>query len=380
MLAKVPPGPFLKMNLKDKKLWSIIASVVFGILLLIIILFKYPFKEVFSTFTNFTPLLVLAYLVVSVLIIASLSLRWRIILKAMGHKVPFHKLFGYRVIGYGVSYITPAAKVGGEPVRAALLKRQNISFKEGLSSIIIDKTLELSITLFFFVIGVVFFLLDYALPGKILFLLVLLALLFIFLIWKFYSRLFKGKPVFADLFMFFRLHKIRFLSKYYDKILSFEKPIIKFYQSQRKEFLIATGISIISLFLSLAEYKLVLLMFGLDINLGLVFLVFSMVGIAFLIPLPMALGSLEAFLIFLFSVINLGPAAAGVGIAMVTRSRDLLWVLGALILSFYLGSLKNIVKKAFGDKPVVEVGVFRRGTRHSLDIKINRPSVKQSRK
>ncbi len=363
------------MKLFNKKVLSIVASALLGIILLIIILFKYPFKEVISTFTNFTPILVLAYLITSVLIILFMSLRWKIVLDALGHKIPFYKLLGYRIIGYGVSYITPTAKIGGEPIRAALLKRRGLSFREGLSSVMIDKTIELSFAILFFICGVIILVLDYALPGKILIPLVLISLIAIYLVWRFYYRVLKGKPVFSHIFTIFRLHKLRFLAKYQSMIFNFEKPIIEFYNTKKKEFFIAAGLSVISLALSLAEYKLVLLMLGLKVPLGVVFMVFSMVGLAFLIPLPMALGSLEAFQASLFSIIRIGPAAAGIGLAMITRSRDLLWVLGALILSLYLGSFRNIIKKAYGDKPVVGVGVLRNGKRHKLDIRINRPSV-----
>jgi len=368
-----PQVRFKMSILRDKRLVTILGSVLLGIVILVIILFKYPFGEVISTFTNFTPLLVLAYLVVSGLIMLTLSFRWKTILDTLGHRIPFHKLVGYRIIGYGISYITPSAKVGGEPVRAALLKRQGLSFREGLSSIIIDKTIELSFSALFFICGVIFLILDYALPSRLFILLIILSLFFLYLIWWFYSRIMRGKTVFTRIFRFFRLHKLGFLAKYQSIILNFEKPIIHFYRTQRKEFFIAAGISLFSLGLSLVEYKLVLLMLGINAPLGVVFLVFSLAGFAFLIPLPMALGSFEAFQLSLFSILRIGPAAAGVGVAIITRSRDLLWVLGALVLAFYLGSFKNIISRAYGDRPVVSMGIIRNGRKHRLNVRINRP-------
>lgn len=341
--------------------------------LIVLVLIKYPFAEIIATFTNFTPLLVLTYLVVSALIMITLSYRWRIILKALGHKIAFYKLIGYRIIGYGISYITPSAKVGGEPVRAALLKRRGLSFREGLSSVVIDKTLELSTSAFFFMFGVLLLILSYALPGIFLAVLVVLALIFIFLVWRFYARIFKGKPVFTPIYKFLRLHKLKFSAKYQNTILNFEKPIINFYRKEKKAFLIASALSLISLALSLVEYKLVLLMLGINAHLGIVFIVLSLTGLAFTIPLPMALGSFEAFQASFFSLANVGPAAAGIGVAMITRSRDLLWFLGSVILSFYIGSFKNVIKKAYVDKPVLGVKLVRDGEKHTLDIKINRP-------
>ena len=365
--------------LKDKKMLSIVASILLGVMIIIILLFKYPFREVISTFTNFTFFLVLAYLAVSLLIMTTLTLRWKIILNALGHKVSFHKLVSYRLIGYGISYLTPSAKVGGEPIRAALLKRQGIGFKEGLSSVVIDKTLELSLSAVFFIVGVFLLVLAYAVPGRLLAVLLVLALLFLYIVWKFYSRIFRGKPVFTALFRMLRLHKLKFMAKYQSKILTFEKPIIHFYRTQKKEFFIATGLSVISLGLSMLEFKLVLLMLGINANLGVVFLVLSLAGLAFMVPLPMALGSFEAFQISLFSIVKIGSAAAGIGVAMITRSRDLLWVLASLILAFYLGSLKNIITKAYGDKPMIGVTLIRNGKKQRIDVKINKPRLNNKR-
>lgn len=361
------------MRIINKRAIGIAVSVLLGVLIIVLILFKYPFAEVISTFTNITFKLVLAYLGVSALIMVTLSFRWKVILSALGHKIPFYKLIGYRIIGYGISYITPSAKVGGEPLRAALLKRQGLSFREGLSTVIIDKLLELSFSAIFFFCGVLIILITYAVPGEILIGMLLLSGFFICLVFVFYSRILKGKPFFAYLFRLVRLHKLKFLAKYHAVILKFEEPIIKFYKNKRKEFFITAGVSLVSLCLSVLEFKLVLLMIGVNAPLGVAFLVFSIAGAAFLIPLPMALGSMEAFQVSLFSILKLGPAAGGIGVAMITRSRDLLWLLGALILSFYLGSFKNIIRKAYGDKPIVGITVFRNGRKQRMDIKINRP-------
>ncbi|MBU1198848.1 MAG: flippase-like domain-containing protein [Nanoarchaeota archaeon] len=367
----------LNIDFKSRKLWTVVGSALLGVIILIIILLKYPFKEIFATFKNFTPLMVLLYLVVSVVIMCVLSFRWKVVLNAMGYKVPFYKLMAYRIIGYGLSYITPSAKVGGEPLRAALLKRQGMTFSEGLSSVIVDKTIELSFSAFFFLGGVILLIASYAVPGKLLVTLIVLSAFFLYLVWAFYSRIMKEKPVFAHLFKILRLHKFRFLAKHYDAIVKFEEPIIKFYKTRKKAFFIAVALSFCSLLISLLEYHLVLSMLGIKAPVGIVFMVFSLAGFAFLIPLPMALGTFEAFQVSLFAILGIGPAAAGIGVAMITRSRDLLWVLCASLLSLYIGSFKNIVRRAYGDRPIVGVGIVRRGQRHRLDIKIHRPSEKE---
>jgi hypothetical protein len=122
------------------------------------------------------------------------------------------------------------------------------------------------------------------------------------------------------------------------------------------------------------EYKILLLMLGINASIGVVFMVFSVVGIAFLVPVPMGLGSLEALQAGLFSVLGIG-SASGIGLAMITRARDLLWVLTGVILSLYLGSFKRVIQEAYTSKyinPLNKVTLFRDGQPETLKIKMFR--------
>jgi hypothetical protein len=168
------------------------------------------------------------------------------------------------------------------------------------------------------------------------------------------------------------------LLKYQHVIEEFEKPIIKFYNQQKKAFFVALGFSVLSLCLSIVEYKLLTLMLGFHVPLSIVFIIFSVVGIAFLIPVPMGLGSLEVLQASLFSILGLG-SAAGVGLAMITRARDLLWVLVGVILSLYIGAFNRVVKEAYDSKytnPIMKTMVLRDGKAVPLEIKMFRKPEK----
>jgi len=362
----------------NKKILGVVGSITLGVVLLALVMLKYPFKDVISTFSHITPKLVIAYLCVSFIIMLLFAIRWRYVLKTLGYNIPFIEVFGFRVIEYGISYMTPSGKAGGEPVRAALLMRKGIPFKEGLSTVFADKTIELSVSLLFFIFGIMILAVGYALPGGLNVILILVSLFLLFIIWTFYSRILRGEPVFGALFKLLRFHKVKFLAKYQQAVADFEKPIIKFYNEEKKAFFIALSLSILSLIFSLIEYKLLLLMLGIDAPLGVVFMVFSVVGFAFLVPVPMGLGSLEAFQVSLFSVLGLG-SAAGIGLAMISRARDLLWVLVGVILSLYLGALKSLLKEAYNAKhnnPLMRATVFRGGRPGHINITMNRPEIK----
>src|SRR5438132_10710916 len=65
------------------------------------------------------------------------SLGWRILLA--GPRVPFSVLVGARLAGEAVNLATPMASVGGEPLKAYLV-REPLPLDEGPASVIVDKT------------------------------------------------------------------------------------------------------------------------------------------------------------------------------------------------------------------------------------------------
>jgi uncharacterized protein (TIRG00374 family) len=64
-------------------------------------------------------------------------LGWRALLSE--HHVPFTVLLRARLAGEAVNLLTPTAAVGGEPLKAYLL-RPYVPFGEGLASVVLDKT------------------------------------------------------------------------------------------------------------------------------------------------------------------------------------------------------------------------------------------------
>jgi uncharacterized membrane protein YbhN (UPF0104 family) len=88
------------------------------------------------------------------------------------------------------------------------------------------------------------------------------------------------------------------------------------------------------------EFKLAMLIFGFDANLLQIFLTFSVVGAAYIIPVPFAMGTLEGGQVALFNAIKLNPAI-GLGIGLLTRVRDSLTAGTGLVIATYYGLVKK---------------------------------------
>lgn len=69
------------------------------------------------------------------------ALGWRYTLSAAARgRVPFPSLTLIRMAGEAVNSLTPAAAVGGEPIKAYLLRRWQLSGAEAFASVVISKT------------------------------------------------------------------------------------------------------------------------------------------------------------------------------------------------------------------------------------------------
>lgn len=327
----------------------IFLSVAAGIALFIIILLQFPLKDVAYYVRGFSPILVFCFLLISVGIMASLVLRWSIVLKSKGHSVPFHNLFVYKIIDFSICFLLPGPRVGGEPVRAAMLKKHGINFTEGLSTVIIDKTIEYSSSGLFFFMGVIIILVNFAMPESAKLLLIIPSTLLVVLVILFYYRMLNGKNVIFAVFKTFRLDRIAFLKKYEKKIKKFEDLIIRFYKHDKKYFVMAIGASVLSWVLMFVEYKVAILMLGYNASLMQLFLVFSFVGMAYLFPVPMAMGVLEASQISVFSIIKI-KSTAGLVLSLLIRARDLIWVaFGLIALSYHGFKFGSTFEKTVGE-------------------------------
>lgn len=313
-------------------IWLLLAlgAVLFGVLAKAI---NWTDASLILTHANLEYLLI--YIVLSIIIRILLSLRWQVILRGKEISVPFYRNLAYRTTGFAISFITPGPRVGGDAMTAALLCRnksngKKIKFSKAISTLVIDRAVELQTFAALFFIGVFLLSLHGDIPLAIRTFMILISggLLVLFLYFAYSTR--KG-TIFLTRFLTLFSKKPGFKRE----IKHFEDTIISFYKDGKKDFLLSHAVSSIAWLLSIGEYKALLLMLGFNVPLYGVFIVYSFVGLAYTIPIPLALGSLEGLQAAAFSLIGLSPAG-GVVLALVTRLRDIFFtIIGFMILMYY---------------------------------------------
>jgi putative membrane protein len=126
-------------------------SVLVGLVLLGLVIYNADVDQIHERMDALkwrSPLVLLPWV-----LIAWLDARgWRCTLPpAAAHLVPLHSLVLVRMAGEAVNSLTPTAAVGGEPVKAHLLRAWGVAGSDSLASIVIAKT-ALTVTQSLFVV------------------------------------------------------------------------------------------------------------------------------------------------------------------------------------------------------------------------------------
>jgi uncharacterized protein (TIRG00374 family) len=152
----------------------------------------------------------------------------------------------------------------------------------------------------------------------------------------------KGGPLFDPILRTLKLNKLKFFKKHKKEIKKSEEEVTIFFKKHKKDALLALLISLGTWLIMFLEYKLLLLTMGYNVNLVIIFSVIAVMGFAYIIPVPAALGALESGQASLFKAIGLG-ASVGIVLSLLIRFRDILITfVGLTYLSFKgLGILKK---------------------------------------
>ncbi|MGZ8386351.1 MAG: flippase-like domain-containing protein, partial [Nitrospira sp.] len=100
------------------------------------------------------PLPLVIILIPSLLMYVIEAYGWKLVLGAFAQVIPFWRLLTIRTAGEVVNMTTPTAYMGGEPLKAYLLKQYNVPMAEGAASVVIAKTTLTIAEVLYILIGI----------------------------------------------------------------------------------------------------------------------------------------------------------------------------------------------------------------------------------
>lgn len=282
------------------------------------------------------------------LILILITSRWNYFLKALYQYVPFFRLAGYRLAGFAVSYFTPGPQFGGEPLQVLLLRRGQVNASTALTSVYLDKVMEVLSNFTFLIFGVLVLfqhgLISNASLGFVLVspLVLLFPSVHFFALWKGY------KPL--SHFMRGLCHKYpksQTLIRVNATIVQMEEEIIVFAREKPAVILLTVCISAFILMLMAIEFGLVYHFLGETLTAVEIIIVFVMARLAFLVPVPAGIGALEGSQVLAASLLGYNPAV-GLAACVWIRARDLTLGLVGLWLGLNQSGLRLISGRQTG--------------------------------
>jgi uncharacterized protein (TIRG00374 family) len=270
---------------------------------------------------------VLVLICLNVFIFLLINSRWWLILSAQGYRRSFIALVGYRLASFGITYFTPGPQFGGEPMQVYLIKqRERLPTDVAVASVTLDKLLELLSNFTFLLVGVIIVLvsgvLKSGIPSLLLFLPLVLLLLPVSYLLAIRNHL---RPVsWLSVKLSARFPASPKLKVVQKTISDTEYQIARFYRQNPSALIASATLSILIWALMIFEFSLMLRFLGVNLNLFQVLTALTAARIAFLLPLPAGLGSLEAGQVMAMSLIGVSPVL-GLSVSLFIRARDVIF-------------------------------------------------------
>lgn len=328
---------------------SWLLSITFVIFIFGSILQTVSLTAVFHSLAQLQIQQILLLILLNGFVIIFVTARWWLILWRMGFRIPFWMAVGHRLASFGVSFFTPGPQFGGEPVQVLLAEKANgVPRVTAVSSVALDKTLELLINFTFILLGVLLILqwemFTQAVRINALFFfgaLLVFPALYLAALWRGKRPLSGFMRVFQPLF---NLHSAWGLTyqRFTKGMGKSEAAASRFCRRAPQFLFLALGVSILGRAFLILEFFMMVNALGANLSLLEAIILLTAVRIAFLLPLPGGLGSVEAAMAFTLNLLGSNPAIA-LSASILIRSRDV--SLGLLGLWWGAGGWKSWRRK-----------------------------------
>jgi glycosyltransferase 2 family protein len=326
------------------RFWPILFwTGIFG--LLYVSFRQVPFSQISILLGHVRPLPLLGLLLINLVFLYLIALRWKTLLHSLGWDISTGALMVYRLAGYAVSYFTPGPQFGGEPVQVHLLtSRKGVPLDQTISSVFMDRLVELISNFTFLLTGSLVVARSGLAPkwlgnaiGILSFSLFLLPVAHILAL-----RL--GK---APLSWLTNRLRWAWAARFRDVVHRSERQLAGLVTEKPTILITMIALSVLAWGVAFIEFWLCLLLLGVEASLVQAVIALTAARLAFLLPSPGGLGTLEASQVFAAQLLGWG-AAAGITVSLIIRARDVFLAtlgLGVGLLSYRSFFLQTLFLK-----------------------------------
>ncbi|MFV0325220.1 MAG: lysylphosphatidylglycerol synthase transmembrane domain-containing protein [Bacteroides xylanisolvens] len=324
--------------------------LAFGIIAVLIMIFTFDmdYQELWANLKRagvYLPLVLLLWLFVYLINTVS----WYIIIRSTGKTgFSFARLYKFTVTGFALNYVTPVGLMGGEPYRIMELKPY-IGIERATSSVILYVMMHIFSHFCFWLSSVLLYICLYPVGwvmGVILGAITVFCLLIATLFIKGYRH---GMAVavvrMGSRIPFLKKKVLHFASVHKEKLENIDKQIALFHQQKKQTFYSALLLEYTARVVSCLEIWLILNVLTTNVSFADCCLIaaFSSLLANLLFFLPMQLGGREGGFALAVGGLSLS-GAYGVYAALITRVREMVWIVIGLAL-MKVGNFKQSKEK-----------------------------------
>ena len=319
----------IKLKLLPLLLWST------AFILVASIFYQLPLNTIVLHLSQLTFVQWCAWISLNLTIIAVATQRWITLVKGLDLSIPFYQLLQIRQAGQSISFMTPGPQFGGEPLQIYwLCKQQHWPIHKALLAVGVDRFYELWINFGVLLISVILLMitsgstitnLSTTLNWQTIFLVLLLILLSLSLLGGFILK-------HPDR-VFIWLKRVTHYWQHHPRLINLETHWqylhldLKQLITHRKSALLSAFMwSLIGWGSLISELWLILSFFDLKLSFSHFMMIFVAMRLAFLLPLPGGIGTLEVSLFWVFQILDL-PLGAVMSVIAMMRLRDAITLL-----------------------------------------------------
>jgi uncharacterized membrane protein YbhN (UPF0104 family) len=315
--------------MKQKIIRGIIFTTVliigFGILCCLI--YQEGWSEIVDTLINFGFIPFIGFVLISLINFGLYSLRWQLILNHHTGKdvnLSFWRMYKHRMAGFAVSYLTPFAQIGGEPVRIGMLISDKVDSKKATSSVTLDIAIELIAYISFIVAGIVLAIISGLSSGKSLIFIGIGLVVVLTILTAFLFEVAKGGGCISKLLSIKFFAHFKIIKKVRSWIAQMENMMCALLHTKKSFLFLIALLAIVAISFRVVEVFYIAYFFGVELSFAQAFLASTLPGIALLLPVPAGLGFFEGGFSGLF--VLLGIPLSAVAFALVIRMRDIIFI------------------------------------------------------
>jgi glycosyltransferase 2 family protein len=278
-----------------------------------------PWVQIGAVLSRLDAGAIVVLLMFNLVILLLVNLRWWLLLRSLGWKIPLLSLLIYRLAGFGVNYFTPGPQFGGEPLQVHLLNRLNsVSLEDAITSVFFDRLVDGLANFTFLFTGCLIVISSGLLAGVLPDGIWLLALSFLlFPAGHLFALRLSRQPLtwLVNHLRWAPAQRVRGL------VSRAEAQVARLIRETPFLLAAVSGISLVVWAGTLLEFWLCLHFLGIQASLTETISALTVARFAFLVPVPAGLGALETSQLIAAQMLGWG-AAAGIAVSLVIRTRD----------------------------------------------------------